>query len=184
MSRKTFLFILIALMFGLSACSDSTDDSSSNKEEDPIDEQPSDVEGENAASEKDSGKLTNVETGDLQNEELKEEYIQNLNKLENEMKSLLDEADTTLEMEEAANEIYAKWDEALNEVYGVLIEQLSPENMEKLREEQREWIKQRDESAKEESLKYEGGSLESYTYVSTQAEVTKERCFELVKEYM
>ncbi|RXJ02558.1 DUF1311 domain-containing protein [Anaerobacillus alkaliphilus] len=56
--------------------------------------------------------------------------------------------------------------------------------MTKLREEQRGWIKYRDEEAKKRSKVFEGGTMESLEYISTQARITKERCFELVEEYM
>jgi uncharacterized protein YecT (DUF1311 family) len=72
----------------------------------------------------------------------------------------------------------------LNKIYGVLKEQLSKEQMEKLREEQRNWINHRDEAAKKSSLKYKGGSTESLEYVATQASLTRERCFKLVAKYM
>lgn len=49
-------------------------------------------------------------------------------------------------------ERYKNWDKELNEIYGVLKEQ-----MDKLIEEQRNWVKQRDEASKEASLKYKGG---------------------------
>ncbi len=56
--------------------------------------------------------------------------------------------------------------------------------MEQLREEQRDWIKERDQKAKEASLKYEGGTMEGLEYVATQASITKDRCYELVAKYM
>ncbi|UOR11113.1 lysozyme inhibitor LprI family protein [Halobacillus amylolyticus] len=87
-------------------------------------------------------------------------------------------------MEEQEEERYKNWDKALNEIYGVLKEQLSPEQMDQLTEEQRNWVEFRDEAAKEASLEYEGGSTESLEYVATQASLTKERCYELVANYM
>ncbi|WP_246050115.1 lysozyme inhibitor LprI family protein [Aquibacillus sediminis] len=116
----------------------------------------------------------------------KEAYIKQLNAIEQEMKELRQnsEATTTLDMEEEEANRYKIWDVELNEIYGVLKEQLSKEQMEKLREAQRNWIKHRDETAKEASLKYEGGSMESLEYVATQATLTKERCYELVSNYL
>ncbi|MEH7440091.1 lysozyme inhibitor LprI family protein [Neobacillus drentensis] len=72
----------------------------------------------------------------------------------------------------------------MNEIYGVLKEQLDTKQMEKLKEEQRKWIKHRDEAAKEASLKYKGGTTEALEYVATQATLTRERCYELVAKYM
>lgn len=91
---------------------------------------------------------------------------------------------TQVEMNEAQAKILKRWDDALNEIYGVLEEQLSTKEVSSLREEQREWIKQRDKVAEEEALKYEGGSLAPFEYLSTKARMTKERCYELVEGYM
>lgn len=91
---------------------------------------------------------------------------------------------TMVGLEEQEAERYKDWDVVLNEIYGVLEEQLSTEQMDKLREEQRDWVNQRDEVAKEASLEYKGGSTESLEYVATQASLTRDRCYVLVANYM
>ncbi|PMC38657.1 hypothetical protein CJ195_09400 [Bacillus sp. UMB0899] len=116
-------------------------------------------------------------------ESKKGEYLKKLNKME-EADRYAEVKTTMVEMEEQEEERYKKWDKELNEIYGVLKEKLDAEQMEKLREEQRNWIKERDEVAKASSLKYEGGSTESLEYVATQASLTRERCYELVAKYM
>ncbi|MEH7347022.1 lysozyme inhibitor LprI family protein, partial [Bacillus sp. JJ1532] len=72
----------------------------------------------------------------------------------------------------------------LNEVYGVLKEQLTTEEMNQLRKEQRNWITYRDDTALEASLKYQGGTMEHLEYVAVLANLTEERCYELVEDYM
>ncbi len=76
------------------------------------------------------------------------------------------------------------WDKWLNEIYEVLKEQLPPEKMDPLRAEQRNWIKYRDDPALEASLKYKGGTHEHLEYVTVLANLTEERCYELVANYM
>lgn len=76
------------------------------------------------------------------------------------------------------------WDDLLNEVYWVLIEQLSTAEMGQLRIEQREWITYRDKTALEASHKYKGGTQEHLEYVIVMVKLTKVRCFELVNNYM
>jgi uncharacterized protein YecT (DUF1311 family) len=66
----------------------------------------------------------------------------------------------------------------------VLKQQLSTNEMAELNEEQVNWKTSRDETAKDESLEYKGGSMESLQYIATQSRVTKERCYELVELYM
>ncbi|MCR2823308.1 lysozyme inhibitor LprI family protein [Lederbergia panacisoli] len=116
-------------------------------------------------------------------ESKKDEYLKKLNEMEEADRD--EEAGTTMaELEEQETDRYKKWDEELNVIYGVLKEQLSREQMDKLRDEQRHWIKSRDEVAKEASLKYKGGSTESLEYVATRASLTRERCYELVAHYI
>lgn len=117
------------------------------------------------------------------NENNKEEYLEKLNDMEQADKHA-EAKTTTADMEEQEKDRYEKWDKASNEIYGVLKEQLSTEQMDKLREEQRNWVEHRDEAAKEASLEYEGGSMESLEYVATQASLTRERCYELVANSM
>ncbi|ALC89264.1 hypothetical protein AM500_05290 [Bacillus sp. FJAT-18017] len=116
-------------------------------------------------------------------ESLKDEYLKKLNEMEEEDRHSA-VGTTTTELEEQEAERFEKWDKELNEVYRLLEEQLNPEQMEKVREEQRSWVKQRDEAAKESSLKYKGGSHEELEYVATQAILTRERCYALVARYM
>lgn len=93
-------------------------------------------------------------------------------------------AGNTIEMKSAASQEYERWDKALNEIYGVLKQQLSSDDMNKLKEEQIKWISDRDAKAKKESLEYEGGTAEQLIYTSSLAQTTKERCYRLVEKYM
>jgi uncharacterized protein YecT (DUF1311 family) len=116
----------------------------------------------------------------------KEKYIKKLDDIKNglgEFEKVL-KTGTQVEMGQAYGEIFARWDRALNDIYGALEKQLSASEMDKLRENQREWITYRDETAKKASLKFEGGTMESLEYVSTQARITEDRCYELVEGYM
>lgn len=90
----------------------------------------------------------------------------------------------TSQMSEAENERYTRWDNALNEIYGVLKKQLSAQDMEQLRVKQREWIKYRDHTASVNAAEFAGGSFEPVTYIGTSADLTKERCYALVNLYM
>ncbi|PAQ15558.1 hypothetical protein CD798_05670 [Bacillaceae bacterium SAOS 7] len=121
-----------------------------------------------------------------ENESRKVEYYSKLDQIEMGMADLeyIYEQGTTVEVREAESERYKRWDDALNEIYGVLKKQLPSNEMEQLRKAQRKWITYRDESAESAAASYEGGSWASVQYVSTQAELTKQRCYELVDRYM
>lgn len=132
------------------------------------------------------------ESGDDEKEEnassdsKREQYLKKLAEIEQSLSEFEQalENGTTVEMKQAQGEILIRWDNVLNEIYQALEEQLSPSDMDKLREEQRKWIKYRDETAKVAASHYEGGTMESLEYISTQAGLTKERCYELVEGYM
>ncbi|MGM7636755.1 lysozyme inhibitor LprI family protein [Bacillus sp. Hm123] len=116
----------------------------------------------------------------------KVEYYSKLEQTEMGMADLeyIYEQGTTVEVREAESKRYKRWDDALNEIYGALKQQLPSNEMEQLRKAQRKWITYRDESAESAAASYEGGSWASVQYVSTQAELTKQRCYELVDRYM
>ena len=116
----------------------------------------------------------------------KSEYLLYLDGVEKGLNDLdpLYKSGTTVDLVEAESEAYKRWDDALNKVYGELKKQLSDKDMEKLREEQRQWIEFRNKKAKEDAAEFEGGSFASVQYVSTLQQVTKERYYELVIDYM
>lgn len=116
----------------------------------------------------------------------KETYINKLDEVEKSLVDLRNKAEngTQAEMNIAQDEIYKKWDGSLNEVYRVLETNLSNEDMELLRVDQRKWIEERDKAAEKASEEFKGGSLEPYVYSKALADWTKERSYSLVNEYM
>lgn len=129
-----------------------------------------------------------VEEEKIQEEEVskKEEYIQKLDSIENGLSDLnaLSATGVTSDMIEAAGKKNARWDDALNEIYNYLKTKLSTSEMDILTEKQVEWIEYRDLTAKNESLMFEGGTMERIQYPETLARLTKERCYELVRTYI
>ncbi|MFC4323000.1 lysozyme inhibitor LprI family protein [Litchfieldia salsa] len=115
---------------------------------------------------------------------LKEEYVKKLNDTKKETEKLEATDSSTYALKKVENDRWEIWDRLLNDIYGVLKEQLSQEKMDQLKEEQRNWIKSRDKSALEASKKYEGGTQEHLEYVIVLANLTEARCYELVEDYM
>lgn len=114
---------------------------------------------------------------------LKERYLAKLADVENDVKEF-DQLGTQVDITEAQAEVLSRWDNMLNEIYTELKNQLSTSDMQKLSDEQQKWLKNRDEKATEAARKYEGGSMKTLEYISTQARLTKERSYELVDLYM
>ncbi|WP_163527236.1 lysozyme inhibitor LprI family protein [Halobacillus ihumii] len=171
---------------------DTTNKSSTDPDENKTDNPPEDTDDTQVNDQEATSENTNLndEKSSTSNESNSEaavlskgEYLEKLNKME-EADRYAEVRETMSEMVAQEEERYQKWDEELNKIYGVLEEQLPPEQMDKLREKQRNWVEHRDEAAKEASLKYEGGSTEELEYVATQASLTRERCYELVARYM
>lgn len=128
------------------------------------------------------------DNGDEDLETDKEKYADMLDELEEELASLEEKAEdgTHEEMEEAEDELYERWDVALNEIYDALENELSGEAMDDLRDEQQEWIDDREEYGEDEASENEGegGSHDSFAVTEAKKEYTKERCYDLIDDYM
>lgn len=117
----------------------------------------------------------------------KQIYLEKLSKLEANLETSLKEkyaSPVTQDMIDAANEEFKQWDYMLNEAYAELEKQLSKEEMDKLTDEELNWIKSRDEKSEAAANEFKGGTMEPLNRVMSLAASTKERCFELVNKYM
>ncbi|RVT63647.1 lysozyme inhibitor LprI family protein [Niallia taxi] len=190
------IMVPIAALLLLAACNNSATESSASANKEPENNSVSQNEmQENANTESaEAANTNNTNTTESEKDSganddkvsQKEEYLTKLNTKKKEMDELRNnpEDDSTYAMKKVEGERYKAWDDLLNEIYGVLQKQLSSEEMEQLKQEQREWIENRDSKAKEASLKYEGGTMEQLEYVAVLADLTEERCFALVEGYM
>lgn len=183
--RKFAIGMLTVVL--LSACGNTSDKASSTLDNKS---QPAQItnedSGEHAVNEDNAASNTNDTNDKEVVASLKAEYLMKLIDTQKETDELREnlEDDSTYGMKDAEGKRYEVWDGLLNEIYGVLKHQLSSEEMEQLRIKQREWIKYRDKTATEASLKYEGGTMEQLEYVAVLSTLTEERCFELVEDYM
>ncbi|RYG74175.1 DUF1311 domain-containing protein [Lentibacillus lipolyticus] len=210
-SRKFLMVMLTVVLVLLAACDNSAEKSSAksdnqspdsnltegaddNKSNQEMEDAQGDTDDTRINNPEDTSKNTSADSNDgvslnssASDSEVagtkKEKYLEKLNEME-ESDRYAEAGSTMPELEKQEAERYKNWDEALNEIYGELEEQLSTEQMDTLREEQRNWVEHRDEAAKEASLEYEGGSTESLEYVATQASLTRDRCYALVAKYM
>ncbi|MFC9540628.1 lysozyme inhibitor LprI family protein [Lysinibacillus sp. NPDC056959] len=116
----------------------------------------------------------------------KDEYIQKLDSIDAglaDLEHLYTNKDNT-EILKAEKETYNRWDNILNEIYALLKQQLSSGDMQSLKEVQIEWIKDKESSAKNAASKYAEDEMKEITKYKIEAQYTKERCYELVKNYM
>lgn len=93
--------------------------------------------------------------------------------------SLANDDLTQMEYNMKTGELYQLWDDELNIVWGYLKDTLSSTDMDKLRIEQRAWIKDRDAAIDAAGAEYEGGSIQPMIKNQKGAELTKTRVYEL-----
>ena len=120
-------------------------------------------------------------------ESIKQIYLNKLNQLDENLKETHDKryaSPVTLDLINAANDEYKQWDDILNEIYSLLEEQLSQEDLDKLRAEEIEWINSKESKSKEAADEYKGGTIAPYMAISSSIDSTRKRCYELVNQYM
>lgn len=86
---------------------------------------------------------------------------------------------TTVELGEAARELYTLWDDELNSLWGRFWEKADKETKDKVLNEQRAWINDKETAAREASKLYEGGSLAPVIELKKSASITRLRCYDI-----
>ncbi|MHA7136682.1 lysozyme inhibitor LprI family protein [Rossellomorea arthrocnemi] len=210
--KKWNMFIVVALLtmlFALmSACSDSTKEDASNQSE--FDTIPASTDDSNDSSKESTGasdknegnqaEESSMEDSNTQVDSSEEdhtpiskvagrtEYLNKLDNIQKELDAMPDKKDSdkgvTNAMKNYYGVSYERYDDALNEIYSLLKKELSPAVMKELKAEQLKWIEQKEAKAEKERLKYEGGTFENVAWYISLYESTKDRCYELVNEYM
>lgn len=175
MKRSIVLFMILASVV-FTGCTSKNDDNIAN-------------EKNNEVTNEQSNSISEVEKNediDSQEESKKQEYLDKYLALETELKTSLEGkyAGTTLDMREAAITECKAWDDLLNEVYGIIQQQLSNEDMDLLRAEEIQWLDLRDSKAEESAKEFEGGTMEPLAYEMSIVTSTKERCYELINNYI
>ena len=119
-------------------------------------------------------------------ESLATDRMRFLNELNDIQKDINDmpPGDTTAEMNEFADREYKLWDNALNEIYGYLKNNLPQDKFKALEQDEVRWIKEKEAKAKDAADKFKGGTAAPSVYLGTLADETKDRCYKLVNDYM
>lgn len=202
MKKGKFLIVvtlLVILIGGLSACGNSSDDTAKSDSGN----NPPDATSNDESNNTDKKVLTDTINETEENENIQEgitenivtkiegrriEFIEKLDNIQKELDALPEKKDSDKGVTNAMKNYYGisyeMYDKALNEIYSMLREELSPEAMNELKNEQMKWIEQKENTANEERKKYEGGTFENVAYYISTYESTKERSYELVNEYM
>lgn len=94
-----------------------------------------------------------------------------------------DETMTQADMNSNAQRRYELWDDVLNKIWDTLERTMDRDAFRVLREEQRQWIGQKEAQAEAEAQEYTGGSLYGTVYYGAAARITEERVYVLL-EYL
>jgi uncharacterized protein YecT (DUF1311 family) len=179
--KKSNIFIVVALLVGMSACSNSSEDAASIVKKVPTDTTNQIKENDNLQGENTTKAVTKIKGS-------KNAYLERLDNIQKELDALPEKKDSDKGVTNAMKNYYGisyeKYDEELNEIYALLKKELSPEVMSDLKTEQIKWIEQKEKKADDERLKYNGGTFEHVAMYISLYESTKERCYELVNTYM
>ncbi|KPL60227.1 lysozyme inhibitor LprI family protein [Rossellomorea vietnamensis] len=204
MKKKNWLIITTlsaAIFLGLSACSTDSDEDAAKKPESEAtaastntdDSQVEDTKASDETEKAQSDETTVEESSPVQDPpvtkvEGKQSYIEKLDNIQKELDAMPEKKDSdkgvTNAMKSYYGVSYEKYDDALNEIYALLKKELSPDVMAELKTEQVKWIEKKEAKAEKERLKYEGGTFEYVAWYISLYESTKDRCYELVEEYM
>lgn len=207
--NKFIVVALLTMLFALmSACSDSPKEDASNQSE--FDTIPASTDDSNDSSKESTGASDKNEENQAEESSMEDsnaqvdsseedhtpiskvtgrtEYLNKLDNIQKELDAMPDKKDSdkgvTNAMKNYYGVSYERYDDALNEIYSFLKKELSPEVMKELKAEQLKWIEQKEAKAEKERLKYEGGTFENVAWYISLYESTKDRCYELVNEYM
>lgn len=96
-------------------------------------------------------------------------------------KRIQKEALTQTELNTLTEELYKLWDTELNQIWSELKNSLDEDTMQKLTDEERNWISGKDKEVREAGAQYEGGSMQAMAENEKAAELTKNRVYELIK---
>ncbi|MGG4169345.1 lysozyme inhibitor LprI family protein [Rossellomorea vietnamensis] len=204
MKKRNWLIITTlstALFMGLSACSQDSDEDAAKKPESEataVSTDSDDTHAEEPAASDENAKAQSDETSAEESSpvqdppvtkvEGKQSYIEKLDNIQKELDAMPEKKDSdkgvTNAMKSYYGVSYEKYDDALNEIYALLKKELSPDVMAELKTEQVKWIEEKEAKAEKERLKYEGGTFEYVAWYISLYESTKDRCYELVEEYM
>ena len=127
------------------------------------------------------------DSNDVAQHSYKEKYINKLNSLEEEINNLgyLIENGPTEEMNINSIEAtkFDRWNDMLNEIYALLKTQLTSSEMKDLDRKQLNWIEYK-EAVENRAANESEGSSSQVDLNAEMANITKERCYELVNTYM
>ena len=105
-----------------------------------------------------------------------------MEKIEKKYQDLIDNG-TTDSMLSDTESLTNEWDRELNIAYNLVLDQLNSSEKEKVRSQQRQWLKSRDAKVKEAESDEEDPKMALFDAAGTKLEMTKERALKLAEMF-
>lgn len=181
LKNKIFIAILILFLLSMGGIILSTHNNLNNKTilaQKEIKQNPNDNK-----IDKNSISNSNLE---IQVSAIKRNYLNELNEINEKANVLINGNinDTQYQINQSSVQVYNLWNNQLNKIYSSLKTTLTSEEMLKLQKEEINWIIYKEKIIKKDSVNYEGGSVYDSALNIKLANLTKERCYYLVNNYM
>ena len=120
------------------------------------------------------------DSSDRDSRDLLKDYMASVREQSDAIKvSLENDELTQADMNEKSQALYTLWDDALNNLWGEIKSNLPEKEFEKLLNEQRSWITEKEKAVKEAGKEFEGGSIYPMIVNGEAAKITEERVYEL-----
>lgn len=113
-------------------------------------------------------------------DDIPDDYLADIEEQSNQLKAAMqDEMLSQAELNSKAQELYALWDGALNDLWGKLQDRLPEDQFDQLLDEQIQWIEDKETAVAEAGAPFEGGSIYPLIVNSEAAQITEDRVYEL-----
>ena len=177
--KKLLLTTLVLILMVCTACGNSNVNSN-NTDNNLKKETESDVSEDTSSEEL----ISEDETNNNVSEDAAKGFLEgfsNIEKKSEELKSMINNNDLSqTDYNLKTGDLYALWDDTLNDLWGVLEKTLSKDEMDSLTEEENVWIADKDKQIADAGSEVEGGSMQPMLENMKGAELTEERVRQLV----
>lgn len=110
----------------------------------------------------------------------RDEFLSRASAIEEYAENNLDTALSQADLNRESSIVYSKWDELLNDVYQYLKTTLSADDFSDLKDDEVNWIKEKEAAIEAAGAQWKGGTGEPFARNSAGIEYTSKRCYYLI----
>ena len=132
-----------------------------------------------------SGSLESLEGETEENRVTSAELEERLKKLDAKIAKARDEevdSSTSAVLAAYSNEL-RMWESVLNLIYTSILDVLTEEEAQKLKDDEKTWLRTREKTSQEAAAQYSGGTMETVEYTASMSTLTRERAYALLDTY-